>query len=86
MRITLVQLLIVTVHSEYVQYFPSGNINLVYSLVRSKAMFYQLANLPEDSYQVTRPQRKVGDNESTLPQVPLEGEEQATEVRDYYIL
>ncbi|XP_064406820.1 protein HID1-like [Halichondria panicea] len=67
------------IFNNIIQYQFDGNINLVYSLVRSKAMFYQLANLPEDSYQVTRPQRKVGDNESTLPQVPLEGEEQATE-------
>jgi len=33
----------------------SGNTNLVYSIIRSKVVFYQLANLPEESYQLTKP-------------------------------
>lgn len=32
-----------------------GNTNLIYSIIRSKAVFYQLANLPEDSYQLMKP-------------------------------
>lgn len=59
---------------------PPGNINLVYSLIRSKVVFYQLANLPEDSYQISRPQGggREGGELPTLPQVPLEGEQQPT--------
>ena len=33
----------------------SGNTNLIYSLIRSKVVFYQLANLPEDSYLLLTP-------------------------------
>lgn len=28
---------------------------MIYSIIRSKGVFYQLANLPEDSYQLARP-------------------------------
>ena len=28
---------------------------MIYSIIRSKGVFYQLANLPEDSYQLGRP-------------------------------
>ena len=38
--------------------FPSlctGNTNLIYSVIRSKVVFYQLANLPEDSYLLLSP-------------------------------
>lgn len=28
---------------------------MIYSIIRSKGVFYQLANLPEDSYQLSRP-------------------------------
>lgn len=31
-----------------------GNTNLIYSIIRSKAVFYQLANLSEDSYQLVK--------------------------------
>ena len=31
---------------------------MVYSIIRSKAVFYQLANLPEDSYQLVKPRGK----------------------------
>ena len=27
---------------------------MIYSIIRSKGVFYQLANLPEDSYQLAR--------------------------------
>ena len=27
---------------------------MIYSIIRSKGVFYQLANLPEDSYQLSR--------------------------------
>lgn len=52
-------------------------------------MFYQLANLPEDSYQVARPKRTAAGAEGSngLPQVPLEGEgEEQTEVRGSRVL
>lgn len=32
-----------------------GNTNLIYSIIRSKSVFYQLANLSEDSYQLVKP-------------------------------
>ena len=28
---------------------------MIYSIIRSKGVFYQLANLPEESYQLSRP-------------------------------
>lgn len=37
-----------------------GNTNLIYSIIRSKAVFYQLANLPEDSYQLVKSQSGAG--------------------------
>ena len=38
--------------------FTSSNANMIYSIIRSKGVFYQLANLPEDSYQLARPRTK----------------------------
>lgn len=53
----------------------TGNINLIYSIIRSKAVFYQLANLPEDSYHLVKPKRSSREQDSAgLPRVPLEGE------------
>lgn len=37
-----------------IQYQFDGNTNLIYSIIRSKAVFYQIANLPEDSYQLVK--------------------------------
>ena len=42
-----------TLKVAYVCPYP-GNTNLIYSIIRSKAVFYQLANLPEDSYQLVK--------------------------------
>jgi hypothetical protein len=36
-------------------FFSPGNTNMIYSIIRSKGVFYQLANLPEDSYHLGRP-------------------------------
>lgn len=43
--------------------FCSGNTNLIYSIIRSKAVFYQLANLPEDSYQLVKESGEASSSE-----------------------
>lgn len=45
-------------------FFTSGNTNLIYSIIRSKAVFYQLANLPEDSYQLVKSHSATGRKEA----------------------
>ena len=50
------QLFMCIINTMYVPHI--GNTNLIYSIIRSKAVFYQLANLPEDSYQLVKSRSK----------------------------
>ena len=57
----------------YFNPIPTGNTNLIYSLIRSKVVFYQLANLPEDSYLLLSPHAR----NTSQSGVALEGGEGA---------
>lgn len=57
-------------------YVCLGNTNLIYSIIRSKTVFYQLANLPEDSYQLVKSHpgviSKAKEEEGQELKVPLD--------------
>ena len=63
------------IFNNIVQYQFDGNTNLIYSLLRTKEVFYQLSNLPEDSYQLVAPTRPVDNPLADTNQ--LEGDSKA---------